>query len=102
MPVIPELAQCQGAASLWRQCVAPGSVYSVSAQSFTATLASLDSTRTAERADATAETGSTPAPSQCLSALRATSYVDEHTVIGKIHSHTMNDTILFPLDIKCD
>lgn len=68
VPVIPELAQCQGAASLWRQCVAPGSVYSVSAQSFMATLAPLYSTRTTERAHVTAETGTTPAPSQCLSA----------------------------------
>ncbi|XP_075905362.1 rho family-interacting cell polarization regulator 1-like isoform X2 [Nelusetta ayraudi] len=54
--VIPELAQCQGAASLWQQCVGPGSVYSVSAQSFMATLSSLYSTMMTERADVTAET----------------------------------------------
>lgn len=59
--VIPELAQCQGAASLWQQCVGPGSVYSVSAQSFMATLSSLYSTMMTERADVTAETGTTSA-----------------------------------------
>lgn len=58
LPVIPKLAQCQGAASLWQQCVAPGSVYSVSAQSFMATVSSLHSSTVAEtEGDIAAETG---------------------------------------------
>lgn len=58
LSVIPKLAQRQGAASLWQQCAAPGSVYSVSARSFMAAVSSLYSTTVAEtEGDVTAETG---------------------------------------------
>ncbi|XP_029909089.1 rho family-interacting cell polarization regulator 1 isoform X2 [Myripristis murdjan] len=48
--VIPQLEQCQGATSLWQQCVGQGSVYSVSAESFLVTLATVYSAKLPERA----------------------------------------------------
>ncbi|KAF7213679.1 rho family-interacting cell polarization regulator 1 [Nothobranchius furzeri] len=47
--VIPELAQCHGAESLWKQCVGHDSVYAVSADSFLTTLSTVYSSVLSER-----------------------------------------------------
>ncbi|XP_071371601.1 rho family-interacting cell polarization regulator 1-like, partial [Centroberyx affinis] len=54
--VIPQLEQCQGAVSLWQQCVGQGSVYSVSTETFLATLATAYSAKLPERAANMADT----------------------------------------------
>ncbi|XP_056137267.1 rho family-interacting cell polarization regulator 1 isoform X2 [Lampris incognitus] len=54
--VIPHLEQCQGAVSLWQQCVGQSSVYSVSADSFLVSLERVYSSRLPERAANMADT----------------------------------------------
>uniref|UniRef100_UPI003AAED331 rho family-interacting cell polarization regulator 1 n=1 Tax=Centroberyx gerrardi TaxID=166262 RepID=UPI003AAED331 len=54
--VIPQLEQCQGAVSLWQQCVGQGSVYSVSTETFLVTLATAYSAKLPERAANMADT----------------------------------------------
>ncbi|XP_022054314.2 rho family-interacting cell polarization regulator 1 isoform X1 [Acanthochromis polyacanthus] len=49
--VIPQLGQCPSAVSLWQQCVEHGSLYSVPADSFLATLSTVYSSILPERAD---------------------------------------------------
>ncbi|XP_028286967.1 rho family-interacting cell polarization regulator 1 isoform X2 [Parambassis ranga] len=49
--VIPQLGLCAGAVSLWQQCVEDGSVYSISAESFLATLSTNYSSIVPESAD---------------------------------------------------
>lgn len=49
--VIPQLGLCAGAVSLWQQCVEDGSVYSISAESFLATLSTIYSSIVPGRAD---------------------------------------------------
>ncbi|KAK2841788.1 hypothetical protein Q5P01_011988 [Channa striata] len=52
--VIPQLDQCQGAVSLWQQCVGQGNVYSTSAESFLLTLSTAYSSILPERASSLA------------------------------------------------
>ncbi|XP_018534112.1 rho family-interacting cell polarization regulator 1 isoform X2 [Lates calcarifer] len=54
--VIPQLGLCQGAVSLWQQCVKQGSVYSVSAENFLLTLSTAYSSMLPERASSMADT----------------------------------------------
>ncbi|KAM3836172.1 rho family-interacting cell polarization regulator 1-like [Diretmus argenteus] len=54
--VIPQLDQCQGAVSLWQQCVGQGSVYSVSTKIFLVTLATVYSSKLPDRAANMADT----------------------------------------------
>uniref|UniRef100_A0AAQ5Z9D3 FAM65 N-terminal domain-containing protein n=1 Tax=Amphiprion ocellaris TaxID=80972 RepID=A0AAQ5Z9D3_AMPOC len=49
--VIPQLGQCPSAVSLWQLCVGHGSIYSVPADSFLATLSTVYSSILPERAD---------------------------------------------------
>ncbi|KAG7521509.1 rho family-interacting cell polarization regulator 1 isoform X1 [Solea senegalensis] len=53
---IPQLSQCQGAVSLWQQCVGQGSVYSVSADNFLMTLSTAYSRVLPEKASSMADT----------------------------------------------
>lgn len=58
--VIPQLGQCHGAVSLWQQCVGQESVYSVSAESFLVTLASVYSNKATNNIADTGTTSSAP------------------------------------------
>lgn len=55
--VIPQLCLCQGAVSLWQQCVGRGSVYSVFADSFLVTLSTVYINILPERASDHVNTG---------------------------------------------
>ncbi|XP_075998352.1 rho family-interacting cell polarization regulator 1-like [Genypterus blacodes] len=54
--VIPQLDQCQGAVSLWQKCVDDGDIFSVSAETFVATLERIYSTTLPERTANMADT----------------------------------------------
>ncbi len=59
IPVIPQLGLCQGAVSLWQQCVGQGSVYGVYAEIFLVILSTVYSSILPERTSNMADTGTT-------------------------------------------